>query len=143
MVEGQAGDASRRDWSSQRLAVLGNGCVPDLDHAIVTAGGQFVPVGLICQAIDSTPMAGERKQVLTRGRIPEHDSVIVAGGSKATAVGTERELIHAVSMPGQFMAQAAVRRVVKPHYRIVAASYDCFPVRTEAGEHRRRDDPAG
>ena len=45
MVEGQAGDASRRDWSAQRLAVLGTGCVPDLDHAVVSAGGQLCPSG--------------------------------------------------------------------------------------------------
>ena len=35
-------------------------------------------------------------------------------------------------------AQATVRCVVEPHYRIVAAGRDCSPIRTEARKHHRR-----
>ena len=93
MVECQAGDASRRDWSTQRLASLGTGCVPDFDHAVVSDGGQFVPIGFECHAKDSTPMAGECKQGLTRGSIPEPDGVIdrVHGAGKRLLHATEAD----------------------------------------------------
>ena len=127
MAEGQSGNAFRRDWSVQRLAVCRSGGVPDLDYAFVTAGDQLPPVGVECQAEDSAPMAREREQVPTRGRIPEYDGVIVAGRCKATAVAAECDLIHAVSVPRKLLERLPIRCVVEPHYSIVAAGSDIFP----------------
>ena len=77
--------------------------LPDVDHPILTCGGQPVAVQTEGHAVDGIAVLLQRQDFLTRDQLPEADGAVGSAGGQPLAVRTEREAVHDAGMAAQWL----------------------------------------